>query len=391
MTAQDFAASNMGKPSAKSAGLVFLLANRRLITMLGLFVGLCVVFHIASDGIFLSPRNLTLLMRQGAVVSIVAMGVSILIIKGEIDLSIGSSVYLCGVAAGMCQLHFGLDIVPTLLVTLAVGLVLGLWQGTWTVALGVPSFVVTLAGFLAFRGAGYYITGAATLAPMSDTYSALSEGFLPISATYGVIAAVYLLGLVGTLRSSHGRQFAETWHRVGQVVVLTVLCGVALWIFAGYRGIPNAVIWVAACWAVLWFLMMRTAFGRNAYLIGSNREAARLAGIEIRKHLVAGFLLMGALYAIAGTLMTARLNASTPAAGLYLELDAIAAAVIGGTSLRGGIGTVTGAIAGAALLVTIDNGMSILNISSFIQMMIKGMVLLLALAADFMLNRRRAR
>lgn len=385
MTAQDFAASDMGAPSGRSAGLAFLLANRRLITMLTLFLGLCVVFHVASGGIFLSPRNLTLLMRQGAIVSIVAMGVAILIIKGEIDLSIGSSVYLCGVAAGMCQLHFGLGIVLTLLVTLAVGLVLGLWQGTWTVALGVPSFVVTLAGFLAFRGAGYYVTGAETLAPMSDSYSALSEGFLPMSATYGLLAAIYLLGLVAILRSSHD------WRRLGQIAVLSVLCGVALWIFAGYRGIPNAVIWVAACWVVLWFLMMRTAFGRNAYLIGSNREAARLAGIEIRKHLVAGFLLMGALYAIAGTLMTARLNASTPAAGLYLELDAIAAAVIGGTSLRGGIGTVTGAIAGAALLVTIDNGMSILNISSFVQMMIKGMVLLLALAADFMLNRRRAR
>jgi D-xylose transport system permease protein len=140
---------------------------------------------------------------------------------------------------------------------------------------------------------------------------------------------------------------------------------------------------------VLWFLMTRTVFGRNAYLIGSNREAARLAGIAINRHLIGGFLLMGALYAVAATLMTARLSASTPASDLYLELDAIAAAVIGGASLRGGVGTVGGAVVGAALLVTIDNGMSLMNISSFAQMIIKGMVLLLALATDAMLTRRK--
>lgn len=171
-----------------------------------------------------------------------------------------------------------------------------------------------------------------------------------------------------------------------KIIAAAIIFAALAWIFGRYRGIPNAVLWVAGCGTVLWFVMTRTVFGRNAYLIGSNREAARLAGIDVRKQLLFGFLLIGVFYAIAATLSTARLSASTPAMGQYLKLDAIAAAVIGGTSLRGGIGSVPGAILGAALLVTIDNGMSLLNISSFLQMIIKAMLLLLAIAADSALN-----
>jgi D-xylose transport system permease protein len=367
--------------------------SRRALSMAIVFVLLCCVFHWASDGIFLTPRNLTLLMRQGAIVSIVAMGVTILIIKGEIDLSIGSAVFLCGVAAAMLQRWYGWDTVPTVFATLGVGLLLGVWQGVWAISLGVPSFVVTLGGLLAFRGVGYYLTDAATLAPMSDAYSALSEGFLPPMATYLVLAAVMALGSIAIVREARSEEAegrrAGLWPLATRLAAFAAVCAGAAWIFVGYRGIPNAIVWVAVCWAVLWFLMMRTVFGRNAYLIGSNREAARLAGIAINKHLIGGFLLMGGLYAVAATLMTARLSASTPASGLYLELDAIAAAVIGGASLRGGVGTVGGAVVGAALLVTIDNGMSLMNISSFAQMIIKGMVLLLALATDTMLTRRK--
>lgn len=363
--------------------------------MVIVFILLFLAFNIASDGIFLTPRNLTLLLRQGAIVAVVAMGVSILIIKGEIDLSIGSAVYLCGVAAAILQLQFGVGTFGTVVATVAVGLLLGAWQGAWTVGVQVPSFVVTLAGLLAFRGAGYYLTDAATLAPMSESFSALSEGFIPPAVTYGIMAALFAIGVLLLVLASRSSA-RETGNAnvpllIVKVALLAAVAAFATWIFIGYRGIPVALVWVFGCGVVLWFLMTRTEFGRNAYLIGSNREAAHLAGISIKHHLVGGFLIMGALYGIAGTLMTARLSASTPTAGLYLELDAIAAAVIGGTSLRGGIGTVGGAIVGAALLVTIDNGMSILNISSFVQMVVKGMVLLLALAMDRALNKRSQR
>lgn len=367
----------------------------RFVPMIVVFVLLVLAFNIASDGIFLTPRNITLLLRQGAIISIVAMGVSILIVKGEIDLSIGSAVYLCSVVAAMLQLHYGWAVVPTVLATMAMGILLGIWQGVWTVAVGVPSFVVTLAGLLAFRGVGYYATDAATLAPMSESYTALSEGFLSPGATWAVMLGIFAAGTLnfvwGYVRDRQETGRGDFVALVLRIVILGACVAAGLWVFLGYRGIPAALISVGVCGIVLWFLMMRTEFGRNAYLIGSNREAARLAGISIRNHLIGGFILMGALYGIAGTLLTARLSASTPTGGLYMELDAIAAAVIGGTSLRGGIGTVGGAIAGAILLVTIDNGMSILNVSSFLQMVVKGLVLLAALAVDSYLGKSRVK
>jgi D-xylose transport system permease protein len=365
-----------------------LTGNARWLPMVAFFIVVAIGFQVATDGVFLSPRNITLLMRQCAITAVVAMAVSILIIKGEIDLSIGSAVYLCGTAAATLQVHYGMPVVPTILVTLGIGLLLGLWQGLCTVALGVPSFVVTLGGLLGFRGLAYYLTDAATIAPLSPSYSALSEGFVPVPISLVMLAIAFLVIAAFLARSARDPETGR--HDLKSIALriatAAVIFGALAWIFAGYRGIPNAVLWVAACGAVLWFVMTRTVYGRNAYLIGSNREAARLAGIDVSKHILFGFLLMGVFYAIAATLATARLSASTPAMGQYLELDAIAAAVIGGISLRGGIGSIPGAILGAALLVTIDNGMSLLNISSFIQMIIKALLLLLAIAADSALN-----
>jgi D-xylose transport system permease protein len=355
------------------------------------FAVIAISFNIASDGLFLSPRNVTLLMRQASITSILAMAVAILIIKGEIDLSIGSAVFLCGSAAAACQVYLELPVLPTLLATLGVGLLLGLWQGLWVVTLGVPSFVVTLAGLLGFRGLGYYLTDTATIAPMSKPYSWLSEGFVPIPASLTLIGLVFVLLCTVYVRSARDSDTGEVNKTVLALRILAtaLICAALAWTFSGFKGIPNAVLWVAGSGTLLWFVMRHTVFGRNAYLIGSNREAARLAGIDVKRQLFYGFLLMGVFYAVAGVLTTARLSASTPALGQFLELDAIAAAVIGGVSLRGGIGSVIGAIAGAALLAAIDNGMSLLNISSYIQMVIKALLLLFALVTDTFYNARR--
>ncbi len=371
------------------------IADPRIATMLVVFVVLAIVFHVASGEIFFTPRNISLLLRQASIVAVVAAGVSIMMIMGEIDLSIGSAVYLCGVVAATLQLNYGIGIVGTIAATMVVGIVMGAWQGLWVVGLAVPSFIVTLAGLLAFRGLGYYATDAATIAPVSNAYSALSEAFIPITTSYIALAVVFALGVFYLSRrhAASARRAGDPTAAVlvAKLATLTVAFVFLAWAFGGFRGIPAAIIWVAACGVVLWVLMTRTIFGRNAYLIGSNREASVLAGIALGKQLFLGFLLMGALYGIAGTLITARLGASTPTTGVYLELDAIAGAVIGGTSLRGGIGTIPGAIVGAVLLATIDNGMSILNISSFIQLVVKGLVLLFALAFDSYMNKRRGR
>lgn len=386
------------RPSALPGGTGVLrrlnrFADLRVLSMVLVFVVLCAAFHIASNGIFFTPRNLSLLMRQASIVAVVAAGVSTLMVMGEIDLSIGSAVYLCSVVAATLQANLGVGTWPTVIVTALAGVAMGAWQGLWVVRVAVPSFVVTLAGLLAFRGIGYYATDAATIGPLSKSFTALSEGFVPPAPSVATLAVLFVVG-AAYMAWQHARLAREGVRAApmvlaGRVLALAAALGLLAWAFGGFRGIPDAVLWVIGTGLVLWVLMTRTKFGRNAYMIGSNREASLLAGVPLGGQLFAGFVLMGLLYGIAGVLIAARLSASTPSAGSYMELDAIASAVIGGTSLRGGVGTIPGAIMGAVLLATIDNGMSILDVSSFIQLIVKGLVLLFALAFDAYMIRHR--
>jgi ABC-type sugar transport system ATPase subunit/ABC-type xylose transport system permease subunit len=369
------------------------IADSRTLSLLLVFVLLSLCFNVASKNIFFSPRNLSLLLRQASIVAVAASGVSVLIIMGEIDLSIGSAVYLCSVvAAGMqAQFHFGT--LETVFATILVGAILGAWQGLWVVCVSVPSFVVTLSGLLAFRGIGYWVSNAQTIAPVSKGFSYLSEGFIPKEISFVALAITFLLVVLLLLRT-HQRESqrgaSDLFRTVARILIATVSISFLAWIFGGFLGIPVALLWVAATGIILSILMMRAKFGRNAYLIGSNREASVLAGIPLHRQLFLGFVLMGVLYGLSGVLITARLGASTASSGLFLELDAIAGAVIGGISLRGGVGTVTGAMVGAVLLATIDNGMSILNVSAFLQMVVKGFVLLSALSVDSYMMKRRS-
>jgi D-xylose transport system permease protein len=371
----------------------FQSSDSRALTLVVVFALLTIYFHFASHGIFFSPRNISLLLRQASIVAVVAAGVSILIIMGEIDLSIGSAVYLCSVVAASLQTYYGAGTLETVAATILVGVALGAWQGAWVVGVSIPSFVVTLSGLLAFRGFGYWLSNAQTIAPVTKAFSGLSEGFIGKTASYATLAVVLALGaaaiIAGYRRAAQeGRENAA--RTALALAALIAAVGVLAWAFGGFLGIPEALVWVAAIGALLTGLMTRTKFGRNAYLVGANREAAVLAGISLGRQLMFGFVLMGFLYGVAGVLITARLGAATASSGLFLELDAIAGAVIGGTSLRGGVGTVPGAIAGAVLLTTIDNGMSILNVSSFLQMVVKGLVLLFALAFDAAMSKRRS-
>lgn len=372
------------------------IADGRVLSMLVVFVLLCIFFHVNSGGIFFQPRNLSLLLRQASIVAVASAGVSILMVMGEIDLSIGSAVFLCSVIAASLQVTYGAGTLVTVLATIAAGLILGAVQGILVVRVSVPSFIVTLAGLLAFRGIGYYATDASTIAPVSDEFSSLSEGFIPPFASY-VILAVILAFAYGYIVWRQRRHTGDSgpldrWRLAIRLVSMIAALALLAWIFGGFLGIPIALVWVAGSGLMLWVLMTRSKFGRNAYMIGSNREAAVLAGIALHRQLFTGFLIMGALYGVAGVLITARLSGSTPSTGTYMELDAIAGAVIGGTSLRGGVGTVPGAMVGSVLLATIDNGMSILNVSSFIQLIVKGLVLVAALAFDaYMIRHRRYR
>ncbi|MEC3919210.1 sugar ABC transporter permease [Nocardia sp. CDC160] len=365
----------------------------RLIVAVVAVVGLALLFNIQSDDVFLSSRNLSLLLRESALVAVLAAGVAIVMIMGEIDLSIGSAVYFAGILAAKSQVNWHFSPMGAVLLAVGFGVVLGLWHALWIVRVGVPSFIVTLTSLLGLRGLGLQFSGGKTIGPLPDSYIGLSEDFISISTTYGLIlAAVAVLAWYYWRQRRVARTLEQdySWPSVlVRIMVWAVPLFVATWSLSGFLGTPTAALWVAAIGILLSFLMDRTTFGRNAYLIGSNREAARVAGIGVGRHLLIAFVTMGVLYGLGGVLLTTRLGASAAGTGQFLELEAIAAAVIGGVSLRGGIGTVQAAIGGAFLLTIIDNGMQTINLSSFLQDVVKGGILLLAVTADASTRRPR--
>jgi D-xylose transport system permease protein len=353
-----------------------------------------IVFQFLTHGIFLSPRNLALLLRQAAILTVTGSGVALLIIMGEIDLSIGSAVYLAGLAAGTAQVEWGASTPVAVLVALAAGLMMGAWNGFWVTRIGVPSFVVTLAGFLGFRGLGYVWSNAATLAPMNKSFVNISEFFIPPNISAIIIGVVLVLYLVVTVRqwvmrrSRLGAARVKVGGLIGRVIGGVAAAALLAYMALGFLGLPTAVVVAMAVVAVLTFVTMNTRFGRRAYAIGGNREASYLSGINIRDNVFVAFLIMGLIYGLGGILFSARLNAIPPNAGDFLELESIASAVIGGVSLAGGIGAVYGSTIGAILLRGVENGMSLMNLSSFVQMVAKAVILLLAVWFDVATRRR---
>lgn len=380
--------------------------NARAVIFIGVFLALILFFNLQSDGLFFTPRNLSLMLRQGAILGVVAAGVGVLMMMSEIDLSIGSAVFLCGVVAASLSTAGAVPLIVVLLATVATGMVLGALQGVAVVVIGIPSFIATLAGLLAFRGLGLLITNAATVGPVTPDFSAVSESFIPPTPSLILLVIVAVTAAAGVvagnrrraMRLSHDAGVPGRWtsaapltRTIAQVLLVVLPMAFLAWIVTGFLGIPTALIWVAVIGLALTVLMTRTTYGRNGYLIGANREAAVYSGIRVRRNVFIAFVLMGALYGVAAVLLTARLGSSTPGAGENLELQAIAAAVIGGISLRGGTGTIAGALMGALLLTLINNGMSLLNISSFSQSVIMGIILILALGLDSYFLRRSAR
>ncbi len=380
------------------------LLGRRALIFIGIFILLVILFQLQSNGIFFTPRNLSLLLRQGAILAVVASGVALLMIMAEIDLSVGSAVFLCGVLAAELATTGEIPLALVVAGTVGLGIALGALQGVWVVFLGIPSFIATLAGLLAFRGVGLLLTDASTIGPLPEGFVGLSESFIPTSPSYVILSSLVVLAVVIILLQQRSmareRVIGElapvpvprvVLLSIARILLVVLPVGLLAWIVGGFQGIPMALVWVAVIVTALTILLGRTTFGRNAYLVGANREAAIYSGINLKRVIFTGFVIMGALYGVAGVLLTARIGASTPGAGQFLELDAIAAAVIGGVSLRGGVGTVVGAVMGAFLLTLINNGMSILNVSSFAQLVIKAAILVAALGLDAYILRRAAR
>lgn len=350
-----------------------------------------VYFNMQTGGVFLSQRNLTLLLKQAAILGVVSAGMVVLIIGRQIDLSAGMAVYLVSVVVAQLSVTFGMPLWVAVAAGVAVGLALGAFQGLMVAKFAIPAFVVTLAGSMIFKGVGYTWTNATAIGPVPKELIWLSEGYIPPVASAILIAAVGALAIWSAVRRGArlGKWENRDFATLRRVAVVVVLAGFGIWLALGYNGLPMAVVIAGVTVFIVSILLSSSPFGRGVYAVGGNPQAAHLAGLKVPKFLLSSFVLMGVIYGVAGLLMTARLGGAAPTAGQLLELDAIAAAVIGGTSFAGGIGRIPGALLGALLLTGIDNVMSLMNVSSFLQMVIKGAILLAAVWFDLMVRSKK--
>ncbi|SFO91468.1 sugar ABC transporter permease [Salibacterium halotolerans] len=361
--------------------------NIRAYALIIAFLLIVTIFTILTNGDFLTSRNITNLMRQMTVIGVLAVGMTSVIISGNIDLSVGSLLGLTGGIAAILQVWLGWNTVWVIIATIAAGVLLGLWQGWWIAYRGIPAFIVTLAGMMIFRGILLGISGGQTIASLDPGFMAIGQSYLPYSIGY-ILTALFILSLftlkIRSRQKSHKLELVteSVFVDYGKLAVYSGLCLILVYYISRYQGIPMPMLILTLLALLFIFILNNTAYGRHLYSIGGNHEAALLSGINIKRNTLMVFVLMGALSAVAGIILTSRLNAATISAGEMYELDAIAAVVIGGTSLMGGTGTIIGSILGALIMTSIDNGMSMLNVETFWQNIVKGMILILAVWLD---------
>jgi D-xylose transport system permease protein len=356
-------------------------------TLIIALVLIAVIFSIFTEGEFLSSRNLSNLFTQMSVIAVLAVGMTLVIVAGHIDLSVGSLVGLTGGIAAILQVWYGWNTFSVVLVAMIIGAILGLWQGWWVAYRAVPAFIVTLGGMLIFRGILIGLSKGQTVAPMSESFKQIGNSYLPYVLGY-ILALVSIVFLVfwtiknRSKRMNMGLMIPAAIVDYGKVAVYSIFILLITYMLNRYYGIPVPFLIVVLLAAIFIFISNKTAFGRYIYAIGGNQEAAALSGINIKRNILWVFIIMGGLSGVAGVLLTSRLNAATVSAGNMYELDAIAACVIGGTSLMGGKGKIFGALIGALIMASIDNGMSMMNIETFWQYIVKGFILIIAVWID---------
>ena len=364
-----------------------LFSRYKLMALLIAIALIWAFFSWKTEGGFMTPRNLSNLLRQMSVTGILACGMVLVIIAGEIDLSVGSLLGLLGGAAAILNVNYQLPLSLNIPLVLLLGLLCGLFNGYLTAYRGIPSFIVGLGGMLAFRGILLGITGGLTIAPVSDDLVYLGQGYLPAQAGLALVIGLFglTIGLTWQRRRSRTRYGLPlpAWWRDG---VKVVLIGLLLFGFVrtlnSYDGVPVPVLLLLALLGLFSYMSTQTVFGRRIYSVGSNMEATRFSGVNVQAIKLGVFGIMGMMCALAGLVNTARLAAGSPSAGNMGELDAIAACFIGGTSMRGGSGTIYGALIGALVMASLDNGMSMLDVGTYWQMIVKGSILMLAVWVD---------
>src|ERR1700738_4184700 len=380
----------------------FIKNNLRSYGMLLSLVAIMLFFQAMTDGTLLQPLNLTNLVLQNSYIVIMALGMLLVIVTGHIDLSVGSVARFVGAAAAVLIVRYHVPYPLAFIACLLVGAAIGAAQGYWIAYFGIPSFIVTLAGMLVFKGLALAFLQGQSVGPFPATFQKLSSGFIPallpsagtLYPTSLLIGAVLALGLVyasakGRAREqSHGIEVEPYVFFIGKNVALSGMVLYFTYLIASHRGLPNVLVIMTALIALYGFLTRRTVIGRQIYAVGGNAKAAKLSGIKAGRLPFFALVNRVAVRALAGLVFAARLNTATPKAGLGFELDVIAACFIGGASAYGGVGRGGRAVVGAMIMGVMNNGMSILGIGIDYQQVIKGLVLLGAVCID-VYNQRR--
>ncbi|WP_373718156.1 multiple monosaccharide ABC transporter permease [Jeotgalibaca porci] len=371
-------------------------------SMIIILVVLLIAFQLMTDGIFLRPLNITNIVLQNSHILVLAVGMLLVVLLGYVDLSVGSVMAFVGAIAGLMMVNNDISPIIAVPVCLLVGALIGAWQGFWVAYVGIPAFIVTLAGLLMFRGLTQVVLGGQSLAPFPKVFQKISTGYLPnlfggdglhITTLIlgGLLAAMMVFGQWRAREKRKENNFeVQSFPVFVALAIFTVVIVMVLsFVFASYQGFPVILIILAFIVILYGFITNQTVAGRQIYATGGNRKSAELSGINTKKITFWVFVNMGFMAALAGLTLAARLNAATPQAGNSLELDAMASVYFGGASTSGGIGTVMGAIVGGLVMGVLNNGMSILGVGVDWQQAIKGLILLLAVVLDIYNKKRK--
>lgn len=369
------------------------LNRMRSFTMVLVFIILAFFLHLLTKGLFMTERNISNLVRQMATTSILAAGVFFPIVTKNIDMSVGSMMGLLGGICALSQLKWGFGVAGSILFVVAIGILLGIFQGILIAYADIPAFIATLGGYLAWRGVLYLITGSKAVSVTNQAFVSIGRANLRKELGWALAVIVAAGFVVSTLmrqkaRIRNGLEPMPKWKMAVRIAAAVIASFGIVWYLNRYEGLPIPFLIMLAVVALFGFVAEKTTYGRSVYAIGGSMEAARYSGIPVKRNVMLAFAISGSLAAVASVVLTARINSATPSAGVMGEMDAIAAAVIGGASLSGGVGKVSGVIIGALIMSSIDNGMSLMNVDSSWQYVIKGIVLVGAVFIDVIGNKK---
>lgn len=386
--------------TTKSLGEMF-KGNIRQSGIFLAFLAIAVLFAVLNPS-FLSPGNLTNIVLQYSYILVLAIGMLFVILLGQIDLSVGSVVAVTGALSAVLVIKNGMPWWVGVIAAIVLGLIIGAWQGFWVAYVGIPGFIVTLAGMLLFRGLTFQVLENVSLSPFPKAYYNIANGFFNgllggmgfdvftlVIFGIGVLGFAYQQFRSRKARIAYNQAVESMGLFIGKIVVIAAFVMWFAFQLSRSRGLPFVLVILAVLVLIYGMLANSTVFGRDVYAIGGNISAAALSGINVKSVTFWTYVNMGLLSAIAGIIYSARMNGAQPSAGNMFELDAIAACFIGGASTTGGIGKLSGALVGGLIMAVMSNGMQLMGASTSTQQIVKGLVLLLAVAFDVW-NKRRA-